>query len=109
MKPLIYISLFLTFIGLGGLHVIAQTNLLLNPNADLGMENWRANGNAAIEQFDGKNVFVVRDGDNGTTSGFSQDVNLTAADAGKYALLIGQGSSERINADGAIELIRLHA
>jgi hypothetical protein len=75
----------------------AQTNLLLNPNADSKAENWRVFGQATIEEFDGDKVFVVRN-----KGYFLQDVNLTDSDIGKFALLIGRGSSERINADGAI-------
>jgi hypothetical protein len=77
--------------------VSAQTNLLLNPNADSKTENWRFSGQATVEEFDGDTVFVVRN-----QGSFSQEVNLTESDIGKFALLIGRGSSERINADGAI-------
>lgn len=76
--------------------VSAQTNLLLNPNADSKSENWRAMEQATIEDFNGDKVFVVRNG-----GSFSQDVTLTETDTGKFALLIGRGSSERINPDGA--------
>lgn len=79
----------------------AQTNLLLNPNADLRAENWRSHGEATVEEFNGDKVFVVRNGCSGG-SHFAQDVNLSESDIGKYALFIGRGSSERINADGAI-------
>ena len=81
--------------------ISSQTNLLLNPNADSNAENWRAFGQATVEEFNGDKVFVVRDGCSGG-SHFLQDVNLDMSDVGKYALLIGRGSSERINADGAI-------
>ena len=75
----------------------AQTNLLLNPNADSKSENWQAVEQATIEDFNGDNVFVVRNG-----GSFYQNVTLTEKDIGKFALLIGRGSSERINPDGAI-------
>lgn len=80
----------------------AQTNLLLDPNARSGVQNWRSNGEAMVEEFDGKRVFVIRDKEDDRVDHFSQDVDLSLADAGKYALLIGRGSSERINADGSI-------
>jgi hypothetical protein len=73
---------------------------LRNPNADLGSEHWRAVGQATIEEYEGDKVFVVRNGCSGNS--FFQDVKLTASDHGKYVLLIGRGSSERVNADGAI-------
>jgi hypothetical protein len=74
------------------------TNLLKNPNADDGANNWRIFGDAKVEQTDGGNWrFVVRN-----MGYFLQDVTLPQGTAGKYALLIGRVSSERINADGAI-------
>jgi hypothetical protein len=77
----------------------AQTdNLLLNPKANDGTNGWRASGNAQVEQSDdGDWRFVVRN--NGH---FFQDVQLPEDAAGKYALLIGRVSSERIDPDGAI-------
>ena len=77
----------------------AQTdNLLLNPKANDGTNNWRTFGNAKVEQSDdGDWRFVVRN--NGH---FFQDVHLPEDAAGKYALLIGRVSSERIDPDGAI-------
>jgi hypothetical protein len=77
----------------------AQTdNLLLNPKANDGTDNWRAFGNAEVEQSDdGDWRFVVRN-----MGSFFQDVQLPEDAAGKYALLIGRVSSERIDPDGAI-------
>jgi hypothetical protein len=77
----------------------AQTNnLLLNPNANDGANNWRASGDAVVEQSeDGDWRFVVRD-----MGEFIQDVQLPDDAAGKYALLIGRLSSERIEPDGVI-------
>lgn len=79
--------------------VNAQTNnLLRNPNADDGANLWRSYGNAVVEQAaDGNWRFVVRN-----QGSFSQDVGLPGDAGGKYALLIGRASSERINPDGAI-------
>lgn len=82
-------------------NMTAQTNLLLNPTAKEGVENWRLSGAATIEEFDGRMVFVVRSGTSGG-SNFIQIVKIGENDAGKFALLIGRGSSERVNADGAI-------
>ncbi len=79
-----------------------QTNLLLNPRAESGSENWRFVGEASVEDFDGKKAFVLRDQEDERTIGIHQIVDLTPSDSGKYALFIGRGSSERINADGAI-------
>lgn len=75
----------------------AQTNLLLNSNADFGLENWHTFKQTVVEDFNETKVFVVRNGGH-----FVQDVNLTETDIGKFVLLIGRGSSERINVDGAI-------
>ena len=81
--------------------VRGQANLLRNPNADGGAEYWRASANSTVEELNGDNVFVIRS-DGSRIENFQQDVDLTASDVGKYALLIGKGSSERINADAAI-------
>ncbi len=97
MKQLIFKSLILICLLLVATAVRAQTNLLFNPNADSKAENWRVSGQATVEEFNGDKVFVVRN-----KGEFVQDVNLTQSDVGKFALLIGRGSSERINADGAI-------
>src|SRR5262249_704143 len=77
----------------------AQTdNLLLNPSANDGTNNWEAFGKAVVEQSeDGDWRFVVRN-----MGYFFQNVQLPDDAAGKYALLIGRVSSERINPDGAI-------
>jgi hypothetical protein len=76
----------------------AQTgNLLQNPNADLGAQHWRAFGQATVEEVNGNRLFVVRNG-----GYFLQDVVMPEDAAGKFAVLIGRGSSERINPDGAI-------
>jgi hypothetical protein len=97
MKQLIFKSSILICLLLIATTVRAQTNLLLNPNADSKAENWRVSGQATVEEFNGDKVFVVRN-----KGEFVQDVNLTQSDIGKFALLIGRGSSERINDDGAI-------
>jgi hypothetical protein len=97
MKQLNFKFLILICLLFAATTVGAQTNLLLNPNADSEAENWRVSGQATVEEFDGDKVFVVRN-----QGSFSQDVNLTKSDIGKFALLIGRGSSEQINADGAI-------
>jgi len=75
-----------------------SANLLKNPNADFGANDWRAYGAASVEQTgDGNSRFVVRN-----RGYFLQDVILPQDSSGKYALFIGRVSSERINADGAI-------
>ena len=73
------------------------TNLLDNPDAILSQSRWLAFGDAKIESCGGDPCFVVRS--HGT---FQQVVILPADAAGKYLVLIGSGSSERINSDGAI-------
>jgi hypothetical protein len=76
----------------------AQTNLLQNPQADMQSQSWRTHGQATVETCATDNpCFVVRSG-----GYFIQDVSLSSEAIGQYALLIASGSSERINADGAI-------
>ncbi len=73
-------------------------NLLQNPNANQDSQYWRATGQATVEMTTGNNLcFVVRNG-----GSFYQDVILPDDATGQYAVLIGRGSSERINPDGAI-------
>jgi hypothetical protein len=73
-------------------------NLLQNPNAENGTNQWRAYGDAVVAQHpEGKWSFVVRYG-----GSFHQEVTLPEDAIGKYALLIGRAASERINPDGAI-------
>ena len=73
-------------------------NLLQNPNADAEAQHWRATGQATVEACAGGGpCFVVRNG-----GSFYQDVILPEDAAGRYAVLNGRGSSERINPDGAI-------
>jgi len=76
----------------------AQTkNLLQNFSGDLETQHWRAFGQATVENENGDHSFVVRNG-----GYFVQDVILPDDAAGKFALLIGHGASDRINSDGAI-------
>ena len=76
----------------------AQSNLLQNSDADRQSDSWRTYGEATIEACGLNNpCFVVRNG-----GYFLQDVVLPAGAAGQYALFVGRGASERINADGAI-------
>jgi len=75
----------------------AQRNLLLNPTATTDQSGWRAVGAATIEEFDGKARYVIRN-----RGSFYQNVLINEKDAGKYVLLVGEGSSERINLDGSI-------
>ncbi len=80
------------------IHNAQSRNLLENPNADQGVKQWRAFGEATVEESTGNNLcFVVRNG-----GYFFQDVLLTDDAVGQYAVLIGRGASERINDDGAI-------
>lgn len=89
--------LLLMFTCLSTVTSAQTTNLLRNPNADQGAAQWRAFGNATVEISSNNAHFVVRNG-----GYFIQDVELPEGSVGLYALLVGYGSSERINADGAI-------
>ena len=91
-------SLPLLFLCLAAVPTNAQTgNLLQNPKADLDAQHWRAFGQAAVEEVNGNRCFVLSNG-----GYFLQDVILPEGAVGQYAVLIGRGSSERINPDGAI-------
>lgn len=84
------------FLCLASVATNAQSgNLLLNPSADLDARHWRAYGQATVEEVNGNPHFVVRNG-----GYFLQDVNLPEGAVGQFAVLIGRGSCERINADG---------
>jgi hypothetical protein len=75
-----------------------STNLLQNPNAEQDTQYWKANGQATVEMLNDNNpCFVVRN-----SGYFYQDVIVPHDAVGQYAVLIGRGSSERINSDGAI-------
>lgn len=102
MKAIAIAGLYLIGIGLLGSPVRAQTNLLLNPDAESDAWIWRSHGESTVEAIDGRKVFVIRSMDNDELSGFYQSVEVRPMDIGKYALFIGRGSSERINPDGAI-------
>lgn len=88
-------------VGLGSGPAICNAqshNLLQNPNADQGSDFWRSFGAATVERATGNNLcFVVRNG-----GYFIQDVPVPDDAVGQYAVLIGRGATERINADGAI-------
>jgi hypothetical protein len=91
-------SLLLLALCLSAITAGAQTeNLLRNPKADLEEQYWQTFGQAAVEEVGENRVFVVRDG-----GYLLQDVALPGDAVGKFAVLIGRGSSERINPDGAI-------
>lgn len=90
--------LLLALVPFGDVCQAQSTNLLRNPDADAMTASWRAFGEATVElTSDGNQCFVVRNG-----GYFFQDVELPAGSVGLYAVLIGRGSSERINADGII-------
>jgi hypothetical protein len=71
--------------------------MLNNPFADENGDYWVAYGDAMIEEINGDPCFVIRDG------GFIvQDITLNENEAGKFVLIIGLVSSERIKVDGII-------
>src|SRR5689334_9807221 len=96
MRNSLFLSLIILTLAISG-H--SQTdNLLHNPGADKGVQNWRAYGNATVEETtDGRFCFVIRNG-----GYFIQDATLPNDSVGKFAVLIGKAASERINPDGAI-------
>jgi hypothetical protein len=89
---------FLLFTVISAVAISAQQeNLIQNPNANDGPNHWLGTGNVAVERVNGNPHFVLRDG-----GSYVQNIVLPEGSAGEYALLIGRGSSERINPDGAI-------
>lgn len=94
MRKFILTLLFLFLLTLGAR---PQSNLLTTSSNPEGTSAWKASGDATIEVAERGPYFVVKNrGD------FHQVVRLDKGMSGKYALLIGQGSSERINSDGSI-------
>jgi hypothetical protein len=72
-------------------------NLLDNVDADQGLMHWLRSGDAQVDSCAGNACFIVRSG-----GSFYQTVVLPQDVAGKYLVLIGSGTSQRINADGGI-------
>lgn len=99
MKGLFHLMLLIALLSVLPIGASAQTNLLINSRADEGAISWRSSGKTSIEDQNGNSVFVIRDN---CLANFSQKVGIGEKDAAKFALLIGKGSSERINPDGAI-------
>jgi len=77
--------------------VRAGDNLLENPGADRAGADWLALRDAKVEPCDGNPCFVVRN-----QGSFRQTVLLPADAVGKYVVMIGAVSSQRINPDMAI-------
>ena len=94
MKQIIIRFSILLCVLFATIAVGAQTNLLLNGQADSKTEHWRG-VNQTVEEFGGGKVFVVRNGGH-----LQQWIELTDEAAGKYALFIGLVSSERPIDDG---------
>jgi hypothetical protein len=95
---LAWMTLILSFTLTASLTNGQSRNLLQNPNADQEAEHWQTMGEATVEMTTDSNLcFVVRNG-----GYFYQDVTLPKHAAGQYAVLIGRGSSERIDPGGAI-------
>jgi hypothetical protein len=68
----------------------AQTaNLLRNPAAAEGTRYWRTFKGAAVEEWNGERVFVLRDG-----GYFIQDVILSKGSVGKYAVFTASGPGD---------------
>ena len=93
-----YATLLLWFSLTTAVAKAQSNNLLQNPNANDGANHWQAFGDAAVEQKPERGAYF-RARNKGY---FLQDVTLPEAAIGKYVLLIGRVSSERINADASI-------
>jgi len=94
------VSVLLSLILLTGFSPPMQPrNLLKTPiaNQKTSLQNWVAVGDAKLEEFDGILCYVVRNGGH-----FRQEVKLPPEAAGQYIVVIGRGSSERVDPKGAI-------
>ena len=89
------VSILIALLSLTPICHAQSRNLLKNPDADQQGANWSKFGEATVD--DACSCFVVRNG-----GYFLQDVELPDDAAGQYAVLIGRGESDRINADGSI-------
>ena len=93
----IHVLSFIVF-WLSATLVNAQSNNMLNnPFADEKADYWIAVGYAMIEEVNDDPCFVIRYG-----GYFTQDITLNENEAGKFVLLIGLASSERVKVDGKI-------
>ena len=72
-------------------------NLLQNPDGSAGTVGWLRAGDAAMGGADYDGVFVVRNG-----GSLQQRVDLPPGSEGKFLVVVGRSSSERVNADGSI-------
>lgn len=89
-----YVVISFIFALLQVVQVFSQENLVKNPNAEEDTKYWKSSGNAKIETFDSSKAFVLRYG-----GSFMQDVLLPINSGGKYVLMIGIGSSNRVFKD----------
>jgi|GEM_PF-4473712 len=100
------LSVCLSVLGIG------QTNLLKDARPEIprgwksdlqslqavpGAGAWTAFGSTEIRDVESRPTFITRNGGQ-----FSQDVSVDRSNIGKYALLIGFGSSNRVFADNDI-------
>lgn len=83
--------------GPASVEVLGETNHLANPAANQGETGWRKSGNAAIEAcVPGNPCFVTRyDGQ------FVGSASLPADSEGRFLLLLGRASSERVHPAGS--------
>lgn len=72
-------------------------NLVVNGDASRGQIGWNAIGEASIEGTGADARFVIRN-----KGSFEQGVRLPPASVGQFLVLVARGTSERVNADGAI-------
>jgi hypothetical protein len=70
----------------------SSSNLVVNGDARAGLNGWRAQGQATVEDFLGVPCFVVRN-----QGSLAQLIRMPPDAPGKYAALVGRGGSERIN------------
>lgn len=92
MKIVTFVFLFLA----ATFYCQAQTiNLLKNPNAEQGEENWKSYPHSYIERESGNSVFVVRSG-----GSFIQYVDLPKGSTDKFLVFFGRATSDRAYPSG---------
>jgi hypothetical protein len=87
----------LTLVLAAGANAQQPVNYLVNPDASAALAGWQPSGDARLEDADRDPRFVIRN-----KGKLQQFVTLPEGAEGAYAVFVGLGSSERINADGAI-------
>ena len=75
-------------------------NLLLNPEANKALTGWKThnsyNGCTDVKTYSNNSYFVMKNLDGNSNCNIRQDVSISSNQAGKYALMFGMVSSDRV-------------